>query len=332
MRRGKRICSVHVIAMNVSSLIKKRVLWWLIGSVGAAGIAIVLLALLLIAALLGALVSVSDSSMEGFPAPQNLTYDIPASLLPVYIKAQNEYAPWARLAAVHKITTDFGTERAKRPDTTGELGFPRSLWETYKLDGDGDGKIDPNNPYDAIFSLAHYLRSSPPGTDESLAAWFLDANDAALVHSKEAEYAAMLFFHQNWLWPLIGYMTISSPYGSRTDPVTGEQGMFHDGIDIPSPRGTPVLAIRNGKVIQVVRSSGGYGNFIRLQHDDGIQSIYAHLSEISVRKGQEVLQGELVGRVGSTGKSTGNHLHLGLSQDGLSFDPLLYWQDQSTGR
>ncbi|MEB3102865.1 M23 family metallopeptidase [Ferviditalea candida] len=319
--------------MDISGLIKKRALWWAIGSLGAAGIAIALLALLLVFALLGLLVSASDSSsMEGIPMPKNPTFDIPAPLLPIYIKAENGNATWALLAAVHKVATDFGAKEAKRIDAIGGLGFPRPLWEAYKTDGDGDGKIDPENPFDAIFSLANYFRLTALDADEALEAWFLNANDAALVRAKEAEYAAILIIRRNWLWPVIGYTFISSPYGSRTDPVTGEPGAFHDGIDIPAPRGTPVAAIQSGTVALVSRSNSGYGHLVRLQHDGGIQSFYAHLSGIGVRQGQQVLRGEVIGWVGSTGKSTGPHLHFGMSQHGQSVDPLLYWPDYSEGR
>ncbi|ALS28854.1 peptidase M23 [Paenibacillus sp. 32O-W] len=314
--------------MDVSGLIKKRAFWWVIGSLGAAGIAISLVVMLFVFALLGVLVSSSDtSSMEGIPVPENQTFDIPAPLLPIYIRAENEQASWARLAAIHKITTDFGAEQAKRIDTIGGLGFPRLLWEAYKTDGDGDGKIDPDNPFDAIFSLADYLRLSTLDPDAALEAWFLNPNDAALVRAKEAEYAAMLVMPRNWLWPVIGYKAISSPYGIRTDPVSGEPGAFHDGIDIPAPRGTPVVATQNGIVIQVVKSNSGYGNLVRLQHDGGVQSLYAHLSVIGVRRSQQVLRGEVIGWVGSTGKSTGPHLHFGMSQNGQSEDPQNYWND-----
>jgi murein DD-endopeptidase MepM/ murein hydrolase activator NlpD len=316
------------IVMDVSGLIKKRVLWWVVGSLGAIGIAIALLVMLLVFALLGVLVSSSDSSsMEGIPVPDNQTFDIPAPLLPIYIRAENEQASWARLAAIHKITTDFGAVQAKRIDTIGGLGFPRLLWEAYKVDGDGDGKIDPDNPFDAIFSLANYLRLSALDPDAALEAWFLNPGDEALVRAKEAEYAAMLVMPRNWLWPVIGYTAISSPYGMRTDPVSGEPGVFHDGIDIPAPRGTPVVAAQNGIVIQAVMSNSGYGNLVRLQHDGGVQSLYAHLSGIGVRRSQQVLRGEVIGWVGSTGKSTGPHLHFGMSQNGQSEDPQNYWND-----
>jgi hypothetical protein len=318
--------------MDISGTVKKKMVWWVVGSLGFAGLGMILLVLLLAFVLLGVLVSSSDSSMEGVPVPNNETFDIPAPLLPIYIQAENERAPWARLAAIHKITTDFGAEKAWRIDSIGGLGFPRLLWDAYQVDGDGDGEIDPDNPYDAIFSLANYLRSASLETDAALEAWFLNPSDVALVHAKEAEYAAMLILSRNWLWPLVGYTAVSSPYGYRTDPVTGEPGAFHDGIDIPAPRGTPVMAIQNGTVIQATTGSSGYGNLVRLQHDGNIQSFYGHLSGIGVRRGQQVTRGEVIGWVGSTGKSTGPHLHLGMSQNGLSVDPASFWFDRENGR
>lgn len=318
--------------MDISGPMKKRVLWWVIGSLGVSGIAIVLLILLLVFTLLGVLVSSMDSSsMKGIPAPENQTLDIPAPLLPIYIQTENGNASWARLAAIHKVTTDFGAEPAKRIDVIGDLGFPRLLWEACKVDGDEDGKIDPDNPVDAIFSLANYWLLTSLDSDAALEAWFLDPDDASLTRTKEAEYAAMLFRPRNWLWPVIGYRSISSPYGIRIDPVTGEPDVFHDGIDIPASRGAPVVAIQNGKVVQVSRSNSGYGNLIGLQHDGVIQSFYAHLLDIGVRQGQQVLQGEVIGWVGSTGKSTGPHLHFGMSQNGQSVDPQNYWLDQTEG-
>lgn len=315
----------------LSSLVKKRVLWWVVGSLGFVGIVIVLLVLLVAFILLGVLVSSSDSSMEGIPVPQQQTFDIPAPLLPIYIHAANEAVTWSRLAAIHKVTTDFGAESEKRIDSMAGLGFPRMLWEVYQIDGDGDGKIQPDNPFDAIFSLANYLQLSALDTEAKLEAWFLNPDDVAKVLAREAEYAAMLIMPRNWLWPVIGYTNVSSPYGFRTDPITGELGVFHDGIDIPAPRGTPVVAIQKGIVIQVIQSNRGYGNYIRLQHDNGVQSVYAHLSDMGVRRRQHVLLGETIGWVGSTGKSTGPHLHFGITQHGQSVNPQHFWLDRAEG-
>ncbi len=309
--------------MDLSGLVKKRVFWWVVGSLGATGIGIVILVMVLVFALLGALLSASDTTqLENVEVPNNTSFDIPMLLLPIYIQAGNEQASWARLAAIHRVTTNFGAEEAKRIDTIGSLGFPRLLWEAYRLDGDEDGKIDPDNPYDAIFSLANYLHTSTLDAESALNAWFLNAGQVEMVHRKEAEYAAVLPIPGKWLWPLLGYTAISSQYGYRVDPVTGAPSEFHAGIDIPAPRGTPVMASQSGTVLQVTRGSTGYGNHILLQHTNDFISLYGHLTDIAVRQGQQVHQGELIGWVGSTGKSTGPHLHFEIRVHGQTVDPL----------
>ncbi|HEY0828322.1 MAG TPA: M23 family metallopeptidase [Bacilli bacterium] len=315
--------------MDISGLIKKKVVLWLIGSFGVVGIAIVLVVLLLVFVLIGSLVSIRDSSaLEGIKVPANTMFDVPSSLLPIYLQAENDAVSWGRLAAIHKVMTNFGTEPTRRIDTLGTLGFPRFLWERYKTDGDRDGRVDPDNPYDAILSLAHYFRLSTLDKDAALENLLLNAEEASLVRIKESEYVSALIMPQNWLWPVTGYLRLSSPYGFRIDPITGIAGTFHNGIDIPAPRGTPVVVIQDGKVLEVTSSSSGYGKLIRVQHDSGIQSLYGHLSKIGVKRGQQVLRGAVIGWVGSTGKSTGPHLHLTLTQNGQSFDPLIFWMEQ----
>lgn len=312
--------------MDINEIWKKKLLWWVFGSLGATGIGIMALILLFSFVLLGILVSSSDSSMDRLSASAQHSLDIPALLLPIYLHAENDRVSWARLAAIHKVSTDFGQEKAKRNDTISLLGFPRSLWDQYKADGDGDGTMDPANPHDAIFSLANYFyNQAEAGEEGALNDLFLESGEIDRVHAQENDYSSMLFIHDHWLWPVIGYTNISSPYGPRVDPITGEQGVFHDGVDIPAPRGTPVVAIQDGEVVEVTSSSSGYGHFIRLKHDGGIQSFYGHLSKMGVKRGQRVLRGEMIGLVGNTGKSTGPHLHLGMVQNGQSIDPLTFW-------
>ncbi|WP_238357769.1 M23 family metallopeptidase [Cohnella zeiphila] len=316
--------------MDANRLIKKRAIWWVVGSVSVTGIAIVLLGFMLAFAVLGALIGASDTSgMEGIPVPDEETFDVPAPLLPIYIRAENEKASWARLAAIHKVTNDFGADQPKRFDTIGPLGFPRPLWEAYRIDGDGDGKIDPDNPYDAIFSLAHYLQVSSLDADETLRAWFLNEEDVEVVHRQESAYTSMLHVHASgeWLWPLIGYTNISSPFGNRVDPVTGAPIEFHAGVDIPAPLGTPVLATQNGTVVQTIRGNMGYGNHILLQHAGGFISLYGHLSDIGVKTGQQVQRGEVIGWTGSTGKSTGPHLHFEIRLNGQAVNPMDYFKE-----
>jgi len=106
-------------------------------------------------------------------------------------------------------------------------------------------------------------------------------------------------------WPIYG--VISSDYGWRTHPVTG-QPSFHSGLDIAAPEGTPIFAGSGGTVV-FAGVNGGYGNMVEIQHDNGYLTRYGHMSKISVYVGQRVDAGSLIGRVGSTGVSTGPHVH-----------------------
>ncbi|MGB9661760.1 MAG: murein hydrolase activator EnvC family protein [Moorellaceae bacterium] len=125
------------------------------------------------------------------------------------------------------------------------------------------------------------------------------------------------------LWPLPGYTSISSPYGWRIHPLLGTQ-RFHTGVDIPAPLGTDIIAAEDGQVISA-GYLGAYGNYIVIDHGGGLSSMYAHLSAILVREGQEVKRGQVIGRVGSTGWSTGPHLHFEIRLGGEPTDPLQYY-------
>lgn len=103
---------------------------------------------------------------------------------------------------------------------------------------------------------------------------------------------------------------VVSRFGYRADPFTGSSKM-HQGVDYRARMGTPVYAIANG-VVTEARYHGGWGNNVQIKHSSGVESQYAHLSSISVRAGQRVVRGQVIGRVGSTGRSTGAHLHFGL--------------------
>ncbi|WP_373538679.1 M23 family metallopeptidase [Chamaesiphon sp.] len=109
------------------------------------------------------------------------------------------------------------------------------------------------------------------------------------------------------IYPLMTPARISSRFGWRTHPLTGTR-RFHSGIDIAAPTGTPVVATGSGTVVSA-GWNGGYGKAIIIQHNDVQQTLYGHLSQISVQPGQVIEQGTVIGLVGSTGNSTGPHLH-----------------------
>ena len=119
---------------------------------------------------------------------------------------------------------------------------------------------------------------------------------------------------ETFLWPVNG--TVNSAFGPRGSS-------FHDGIDIAAPEGTPILAIEAGEVIYSDQLRG-YGNMVILRHAGGIVSVYAHNESNLVREGQSVVRGEVVARVGSTGRVSGPHLHFEIRRNNAAQDPLRY--------
>ena len=125
-----------------------------------------------------------------------------------------------------------------------------------------------------------------------------------------------------WVCPVSDYR-LSSPFGMRKHPVLGYSRM-HNGIDMAAASGTPIYATRAGTVTTASYQAGGAGNYVSINHGDGFASIYMHMTNYVVSKGQTVSQGQLIGYVGSTGLSTGPHLHFGISYAGTYVNPLAY--------
>ena len=120
------------------------------------------------------------------------------------------------------------------------------------------------------------------------------------------------------IWPARGWLT--DGFGERSDPFTGEQG-YHQGIDISTEKGQPVYATADGTV-DSASYSGDYGNLIVLKHGFGLMTRYGHLSGFAVKAGQSVTRGDVIGYVGSTGRSTGAHLHYEILANGRLINPL----------
>lgn len=118
---------------------------------------------------------------------------------------------------------------------------------------------------------------------------------------------------------------ISSKFGFRRDPFSGHKRM-HKGVDFAAPHGTEIYAVGGGVVSFVGRKSG-YGNVVEVDHGDGLVSRYAHLSKAKVDEGEVVKKGKLIALMGSTGRSTGSHLHLEVLKDGQQVNPLDYIED-----
>lgn len=155
------------------------------------------------------------------------------------------------------------------------------------------------------------------------------AKEKELSAAKYEEHLAKLALQgQNppsnatWRTPVSGY-TLTSPFGMRKHPVLGTNRM-HNGIDMACASGTPIYATRAGTVTTASYQAGGAGNYVSINHGDGFASIYMHMTHYVVYAGQTVTQGQLIGYVGSTGISTGPHLHFGISYAGTYVNPLAY--------
>ena len=122
-----------------------------------------------------------------------------------------------------------------------------------------------------------------------------------------------------YLWPLPGYYRLSSLFGYRGHPITGV-AHSHTGIDIPASGGTPILAAKSGQVVTSAYHYS-YGNYVVIDHGNGNSTLYAHMSSRAVSEGQMVTQGQVIGYVGTTGSSTGNHLHFEVRDNYTRVDP-----------
>ena len=147
----------------------------------------------------------------------------------------------------------------------------------------------------------------------------LEAERAAASVSSAAASGGDTSGTGSFVFPVASYVYISSRFGMRVHPITG-QYKSHTGMDIASNQGTTVYAADSGTVV-LAEWYGGYGNCIMIDHGNGYKTLYGHLSVISVQNGQSVSQGQTIGNVGSTGNSTGPHLHFEVYKNGDRIDP-----------
>lgn len=150
--------------------------------------------------------------------------------------------------------------------------------------------------------------------------------------ARAAAYSAMTsggynvpanFVGGQFMWPS-NTTLVTSPYGYRIHPVTGKQ-RFHSGVDIGAPYGSSIYAANSGTVIVSGYNSGGYGNYVVISHGGGYSTLYAHCSSLLVSAGQQVAKGQVIAKCGSTGMSTGPHIHFEIQQGGKTTNPMSYF-------
>lgn len=128
--------------------------------------------------------------------------------------------------------------------------------------------------------------------------------------------------------PLEQSFNFTSGFGVRSDPFRGRAAL-HPGVDLAAPLGTPVYATADGTVDRAEWNNGGYGNMVEIDHGHGIQTRYGHLSRYIVSDGQHVKRGQLIAYMGSTGRSTGSHLHYEVRLDGKAVNPIPFMQSSA---
>lgn len=280
------------------------------------------LVIMLTVSMLTSMLNISTGFRSGSPT-NTAKFEVPGNLMTVFSSAQEKYGvSWAVLAAIAKIESSFGANMSE--SSAGAIGFMQFMpdtWEQYKQDGNGDGEYDPCNPWDAVYSAANYLKASGFEKDPSKAiyaynhAWWY----VKRVLDLSGTYATNMVPIEEGVWPVPGHNTITDNFGPRIHPLY-KTLKNHYGIDIGAPMGAPVVAAVSGRVT-MARANAGYGLCVKIANKN-CQTVYGHLSDFAVRAGDDVTAGQTIGYVGSTGVSTGPHLHFEVLLNGRAANPV----------
>jgi len=195
-----------------------------------------------------------------------------------------------------------------------------------------DEQVQAKKELDSKIDEANNLLNSIQGNEEAIQATVkqIEADEASVnqqIANRKAALEELIRQNQSqfvdstdFCYPLpTSYNRISSPFGYRIHPITGEPN-YHTGIDLPAPRGTPIRAVKSG-IVSISDYNGSYGNYVVIEHANGYSSLYGHMSSRAVSENETVKQGQVIGYVGSTGSSTGNHLHLEIRKNGTRINP-----------
>lgn len=167
------------------------------------------------------------------------------------------------------------------------------------------------------------LKNANPGKSFGGNEWLFVPSKVGIAYLLNDTYVVEDYGHLGtgrFLWPVPNFYKVSSHFGPR-----GRR--HHDGIDIPAPKGTPIVAVDSGVVIYSDDGIRGYGNMIVLNHGDDVFTVYAHNTKNKVSKGEKVKKGETIALVGSTGRSSGPHLHFEIRVKNKKRDPARFLSD-----
>ena len=149
------------------------------------------------------------------------------------------------------------------------------------------------------------------------------SSSTSSVNSTTPSGQTLRYSGGRFTFPAPSMISVTSPYGYRTHPVTGQKSKFHSGMDLAAPQGTNVLAAESG-VVRMAGWNGGYGYCVIIDHGSGVATLYGHNSKLLVSSGQSVSRGQVIAKVGSTGVSTGPHVHFEVLLNGSTTNPAPY--------
>ena len=246
------------------------------------------------------------------PSPRSVNLRPLSSLLTFSLALLSLAAVAANVSAQtmpQRAEAGRGEERARRvrAESPAAAGAP------------DEAKQVPQNPQVRKTALTYSSPSQPALTNDIVI--ISRAPAAAPARTALAPKAGAASANIPSIWPVVG--SLRSGVGTRKNPFGGSSYEFHKGQDISAPMGTPINATADGVVV-IARWVRGYGNGIYIDHGNGITTRYGHLSRIDVVEGQPVKKGQHLGLVGSTGRSTGPHLHYEVRINGAPTSPLLY--------
>lgn len=173
------------------------------------------------------------------------------------------------------------------------------------------------------FTFAPFLHRTVDEALASLSFTGMGGKAAAAGIPANATTAPVVYTGQ-CTFPIVSYTRISSPFGVRENPIGGGPD-FHKGVDIAAPEGTRILAAADGEVV-ISTQDESFGNYIKIDHGNGFCTLYGHCSSLVAQVGMRVRAGDVIAYVGSTGNSTGNHLHFAMVKDGVYFDPAYVYE------
>jgi murein DD-endopeptidase MepM/ murein hydrolase activator NlpD len=220
-----------------------------------------------------------------------------------------------QIQSLEDVINDLGHRTTLDPEQARAM---QRLPTVVKSHAAGGSNVANNAASAAIADIAKAALSTPEDTFGVLRDLLQGLEHRLRYVRRDVERRELLASATPSIWPAHGWLT--GTFGGRSDPFTGEPG-YHQGIDISTEKGHPVYATADGTV-EGASYTGDYGNLIVLRHGFGLSTRYGHLSTFAAKIGQSVMRGDVIGYVGSTGRSTGSHLHYEILANGKLINPL----------